>query len=318
MMIEKVGGVRPIPDPVKRYGLIVIGKGPAGVQAAIYAARAKIPVAIFGFDEGSLKLAQKIENFYSVQGSISGLDLHKIGVEQAKRFGVEQINSVVVGLGYSDDGGYYVATPDSKYECSALLLATGSQREKAPVEGVEGFLGRGVSYCAVCDGFFFSGKKVGVLGYTDYTAHEAMELRNITEDVIVFLNGRDGEFSPLSRAFFVDKGVRIIESPIEKILGEEKLTGVQLSDGTEEALDGLFVAYGIASSSDLAQKLGIVLSENGDIVTDIGQKTNIPGVFAAGDCTGAFRQVSIAVGQGAMAAKSIIEYLSDRDKHTIR
>ena len=289
----------------KKYKLVIIGKGPAGIQAAIYTSRARIPTVVIGIDAGSLQLASKVENYYGVSGQVSGIELQAVGEKQARSFGVDIIDSAVVGLGYSDDG-FFVATPEKRYECKAVLLATGSSRVKAPVDGLERFTGKGVSYCAVCDGFLFKGKAVGVLGYTDYAAHEASELSAVTADVTIFTNGNEYVRST------ADKEIKIETAPIASVFGDEKLSGIRFSDGREVGIDGLFVAYGIASGSDFARKIGVSATENGDIETDANQMTNIPGVFAAGDCTGGFLQLSKAVGQGAVAAKSIMDYLKQR------
>jgi thioredoxin reductase (NADPH) len=292
----------------KFYDFIAIGRGPAGIQAAIYTSRAKISTAVIGLDAGSLKMAADVENYYGIAGRVRGTSLQKVGERQAESFGAELINEAAVGVSYSE-GGFFITTADSTYECRALLFATGAGRAKAPIGGLDALLGKGVSYCAACDGFFFSGKKVGVLGYSDYAAHEAMELLGITEKVTIYTNGRDCEFSPSSEDIIKSNDIKIVSKPVAGILGEEVLTGIRLADGSAEELDGLFIAYGIAPGSDLALKIGVAVDAHGDIVTEKNQETNVLGVFAAGDCTGGFRQVAKSVGEGAVAARSIIDYL---------
>jgi thioredoxin reductase (NADPH) len=291
------------------YQALIVGMGPAGAQAAIYAARAGLGTAVVGLDEGSLRAAGQIDNYYGAKGPLSGSELQKIGAEQARRMGARTIEAQVVGAGYLDDG-FYVLTPDDRIEARALLIATGAKRAKAAVGRLEAFEGKGVSYCAVCDGFFFKGMKVGVLGYTDYAVQEATELSAVTGDVTIYTNGHEpevgGALEARLRAFAVNR------APVSELIGRDRLEGLRFKDGREERISGLFVAYGIAGGADFAKKLGLSMSAEGNIITDRAQAASVPGVFAAGDCTGVFRQIAVAVGQGAVAAKGMIAYVRDK------
>ena len=289
----------------RRYQVIVIGKGPAGLQAAIYTARAGLSVLVIGLDAGSLGKAETIENYYGFAAPVSGNALQQSGEEQAARFGARILSADVIGVGYGETG-FIVSTPEAEHYGETILIATGTSHIKAPIAGIESFEGKGLSYCAVCDGFFFKQKEVGVLGFTDYAAGEALELKALTDKVTIFTNGKELSLSA-AMAGRMD-AVNMIHTPIARITGEERVSGVELSDGKTIPLDGLFVAYGVAGGADLARKLGLIINGRGEIETDEYQQTNVPGVFAAGDCTGRFRQIAVAVGQGALAAKSIIDY----------
>jgi len=168
--------------------------------------------------------------------------------------------------------------------------------------------GKGVHYCAACDGFFYTEMKIGILGYKDYAVHELREFEGITDDITLYTNGHDLEINDDSQKYLNQKQVRVKSDSIQSFEGEEFLDKIIFKNGTEENINGLFVAYGSASSIDFARKLGINI-ENNNIVVDEYQKTNIGGVFAAGDCTGVFAQVATVVGQGAIAGKEVKSYI---------
>ena len=288
--------------------VLIIGKGPAGLQAALYIARSGLSLAVVGNDAGSLALAGKVENYYGLPAPCTGPELQRNGEAQVCSFGAEIHDCQVLGFGFLDNGEYQVITTKGEFQAKALLIATGARRSKPPVEGIGLFEGKGVSYCAVCDGFLYRGKKTGVLGHAEYAFAEARELVAINGSTVLFTNGETPDFG--AGAVDIDPDVlKIVSAPIKGLEWGEHLSGIRFKDGGFRELDGLFVAYGTASGSDLARKLGVLLSPKGDIFTDRNQETNIPGVYAAGDCTGVFRQVAVAAGQGALAAKNIIEYV---------
>lgn len=292
---------------MKLYDAIIIGKGPAGVSASLYTRRANIETLIIGKVGSSLDKAGKIENYYGLEEAISGEKLLDIGENQAKRLGVQMLYEEVTGIAKFYKEKYFkVTTIAGEYYSRAVLIATGQPQRKVNIEGLKAFEGKGVSYCTTCDGFFYRDMRVGVLGHSAYTLHEAMELEAYTKDITLFTNGAElDELGDLA-----DKAGRfkINTRPILKLTGDEYLQDIHFKDGKTQKLDGLFVAYGTASSVDFAKKLG-VLTENNAILVDNKQSTNIEGVFAAGDCTGGFKQIATAVGQGAVAGKSIIEFV---------
>jgi thioredoxin reductase (NADPH) len=288
---------------------VIIGMGPAGTQAAIHIARAGLKVTVVGHGGGSLALAGRIDNYYGMSCPIAGAELLKRGEAQLCALGVDIVSDQVVGLSFADAGGGFVAsTSNLMIGAKAVLIATGKKRIRVSIDGIERLDGKGVSYCAVCDGFFYKGCHVGVLGYTEYALSEANELARLCRDVTIFTNG-EGLSEGVMAIVRESKDFGFVTERIDAVLGDAKLSGVRLSNGETIDIDGLFVAYGTAGSHDLARKIGALANTAGDIVTDPVQATNVPGVFAAGDCTGAFAQIAVAVGQGAIAARSIIDYL---------
>ncbi|MFZ5989126.1 MAG: NAD(P)/FAD-dependent oxidoreductase [Bacillota bacterium] len=286
------------------YDVIIIGKGPAGISASLYTVRANLKTLIIGKNDSALRKAEKIENYYGFSDVIRGEDLLLEGEKQAARLGAEIIEGEAIAIEKNDF--FEVLTSDKRYTSKAVLLATGQPLKKVRIENLESFEGRGVSYCSTCDGFFYNNLKVGVLGYSDYVVHEAIELESYTKDITIFTNGKQLElteqFSEASNRFKVNT------KQIYRIDGGEFLQKIFFKDGTSEDIDGLFVAYESPSSVDFARKLGIIVDGN-SIVVDKNQQTNLDGLFAAGDCSGGFKQISTAVGQGAVAGKKMIEYV---------
>ncbi|OPZ86336.1 MAG: Thioredoxin reductase [Firmicutes bacterium ADurb.Bin419] len=235
---------------------------------------------------------------------IRGEDLLKNGENQALRLGAEIINDEVIALEKNDF--FEVVTAEGQYSSKALVLATGQPVKKVKIENLEKFEGIGVSYCTTCDGFFYNNLKVGVLGFNDYVIHEAIELQAFTKEITIFTNGRELAVSDK----YIDElnQFKVNKAEIEKLEGSEYLQKIIFKDGNSEDLDGLFVAYDSPSSLDFARKLGIMVNGN-SILVDKDQQTNLDGLFAAGDCTGGFKQISIAVGQGALAGKRAIEFI---------
>lgn len=286
------------------YDVIIIGRGPAGISASLYTTRAKLGTLIIGRDDSALKKAERIENYYGFTNPISGEALLKGGESQALRLGVELIDDEVIAI---EKGEHFeVVTASGRYECKALLLSTGQPQKKIKIENLEAFEGRGVSYCSTCDGFFYNNLKVGVLGFKDYAIHEASELEVYTKRITIYTNGMEMELT--EKSLEKAKEYKINRKKIIRLGGDEFLQRLHFEDGSSEEVDGIFVAYETASSIDFARKLGII-AEGNSIVVDNSQQTNLEGLFAAGDCTGGFKQISIAVGQGAMAGKRIIEYV---------
>ncbi|OJU13653.1 MAG: thioredoxin-disulfide reductase [Clostridiales bacterium 43-6] len=292
---------------MKTFDAIIIGKGPAGISAALYTARANLSTLVIGKNESSLNKAPSIENYYGLSEPLSGEKLLAVGMEQVKALGVTVADEEVLSITkLFEENLFGVTSKENTYQAKTVLIATGKPQKKIKLEGLERLEGRGISYCTTCDGFFFRKAKVGVLGYNEYALHEAEELLTFTEDITIFTGGKEMEASEEETGKF-----KIIKEPIEALSGTERLEGIKLKNGETIPLQGLFVAYGTASSVDFAQKLG-VLVEDGSIKVNADMATNIDGLFAAGDCTGGFKQVSVAVGQGAVAGKSMIDYAKKR------
>lgn len=296
------------------HDVIIIGRGPAGISAALYTARANVNTLMIGRSDGALRKAEKIENYFGFSGVVSGQHLLDESEKQIRRLDVQIIDEDVIGI--QNEGEHFIVTTSAgEYHSKALLLATGQKQQKVKIENLDKFEGMGVSYCTTCDGFFYRNLKVGVLGYKDFAIHEAEELKAFTGDITIYTNGMDMELTDGARGKL--GGFKFNQKKVVKIDGVEFLQQIIFEDGSSEELDGLFIAYESASTMDFARKLGIAIEGNA-IMADHGQHTNIEGVFAAGDCTGGFKQISTAVGQGAMAGKSIIDYVRSKRKEQIQ
>ena len=279
--------------------VIIIGNGPAGISTALYTTRAGIDTTIIGKDSGSLGKASEIENYYGFEQPISGKDLIQNGIVQAKRLGAKMLTEEVVGISYNDK--LVVLTKENEYPADSIVIATGSSRTTPSIKGLKEFEGHGVSYCAVCDAFFYRGKDVAVLGNGEYAVHEALDLLPTSNSVTIVTNGKE----PTT---FIPDLIKLNTNKIESLSGDELLEGINFIDGSSLSISGLFIAIGVAGSVDLAKKLGARI-ENNKIVTDETMATNIPGLYAAGDCTGGLLQISKAVYEGALAGTEIIKYL---------
>jgi thioredoxin reductase (NADPH) len=278
---------------------IVIGKGPAGISAAIYLKRAGIDVLVIGKGYGALENSDKIENFYGFEEPISGKELIEKGIKQAENLGIEVITDEVVSIEKYEN--FIVKTLDKSFEAKTVLLATGKSRVKIDIKGFEKFKGKGISFCAVCDGFFYRNKKVAVIGNGKYAANELSELMNFTKDIILFTNGQD-----LTTDNIPDD-IDIVYDKISEIYGDDKIKGL-IAGNTNFDVDGIFIALGTASASDFAMKMG-VFTEKDSIIVDEDFMTNVEGFYAAGDAIGGFLQIAKAVSDGAHASKGMIKYI---------
>ena len=279
--------------------VVIIGSGPAGVSAALYTARAGIDTTVLTRGPGSLARAEGIENYYGVPGSISGAELERRGIEGAREVGVKFVQTEAVGLTFTDK--LTVETLSGDYPADAVILATGASRTAPPIPGLKDLEGRGVSYCATCDAFFYRGKNVAVMGSGEYALHEASALLPLAKSVTLLTGG-----APLTAEFPPEIAVRT--EKVEAILGEDKVSGVRLAGGGELPMDGVFIALGVAGSTALARKMGAEV-DGSKIVVDANMMTTIPGLFAAGDCTGGLLQVAKAVYEGAVAGNEAAKAL---------
>lgn len=271
--------------------IVIIGSGPAGVSAALYAARAGVETTVLTKGSGALDRAELIQNYYGFAEPISGAELERRGIEGAKALGVQFVTTEAVGLTYTDK--LTVETLAGDFPADAVILATGASRAAPHIPGLAGLEGHGVSYCATCDAFFYRGKDVAVLGSGEYALHEVQALLPVVKSVTLLTNG-----SPLTASFPPE--VTVCPEKVNAILGEERVSGVELSDGKTVALSGVFVALGVAGSTALARKLGAEVDGN-RILVDEHMQTTLPGLYAAGDCTGGLLQVAKAVYEGALA-----------------
>ena len=279
------------------YDVIVIGGGPAGVSAAIYAKRRNLSVLIISKRGGTLDTVKTIENYYGFPKGISGKELYINGLKQAENLEIEVVEDEVLAVEKQE---YFEAeTVNSKYKAKAVILATGTSRNTPNIKGVKEFEGKGVSYCAVCDAFFYKGKDVAVLGNGNYAIHELQALEPVVNSVTVFTNG---EQIVENRS----DNIKVNTKKIREFRGDTKLQEVEFEDNTKQFLNGLFIALGTASSNDLARKIGARI-ENNSIVVNENMETTVPGLFACGDCTGGLLQISKAVYEGTKAGLAVLK-----------
>ena len=283
--------------------LIIAGAGPAGVSAALYAVRSGITPLVLHKGGGALEKAVKIENYYGLPQPVSGAELYQNGLEQLKSFQVPVMEEELLAVEY--DGDYTVHTTEHPYHSKALVLATGAKRNTLALKELKKYEGSGISYCAICDGFFYRGKEVAVLGNGPYALHEAKVLEPLAAKVTILTNGIEADF----------QGETPGDIPVEtkKLLsagGEGTLSYVELEDGSRLPVSGLFVALGTADSTDIARKLGLVI-ENNHILIEPDTSTPLPGLYAAGDCTGGMLQIAKAVYEGALAGTKAVKYLKN-------
>lgn len=294
--------------------LIIIGAGPAGISAALYAARANVNPLVINNGIGALEKAEKIENYYGLSHPVSGKELFETGIAQAKALGVRILDAQVLGISGFDT--FQVKTTAGDFESISVILATGSKRKKPGIPGLQEFEGKGVSYCAVCDAFFYRGKNVAVLGNRDFALHEAQALSATAGSVTIYTDGMKPEFS-------VKPDFPVNTMKIQAIEGAETVSGLRLkpdvsTQENEESsdsfipVDGIFVAMGTAGSSEMARQMGAALTEKGNIKVNEQMESTIPGLFAAGDCTGGLLQVAKAVYDGAQAGISAGKYVRSR------
>ena len=291
--------------------IVIIGAGPAGISAALYAARGNMNPLVINNGIGALEKAEKIENYYGLEQPLSGKELYERGISQVEALGVRILDAEVLGISGFDT--FTVKTTAGDFDTVSVILATGGKRSAPKIPGLKEFEGRGVSYCAVCDAFFYRGKEVAVVGNGDFALHEAEELRNVTQDVTIYTDGKEPEFSR-------EHPIAVNTMKIQAIEGDDKVSGLLMQSDTAaqdaEApensfypADGVFVALGTAGSTEIARQMGAEISDKGNIKTDEEMATTIPGLFAAGDCTGGLLQVSKAVYEGSMAAISAGKYV---------
>ena len=279
------------------YDVIVIGSGPAGITAAIYSKRRNLSILVISKGNGTLQKAEKIDNYYGFENGISGKELYVNGIKQAKNLGIDFIEDEVINIEYINQ--FTIETVNSKYEAKAVILATGVSRNVPNIKGIKEFEGKGVSYCAVCDSFFYKGKDVAVLGDGNYAIHEFETLKPIASSVTILTNGN-------TMVENRDSSIEVNSKKTREFRGDTKLEKVEFEDNTIQNLNGVFIAMGTASSSDLARKIGARI-ENNNIVVNENMETTVPSLFACGDCTGGLLQISKAVYEGAKAGLAVLK-----------
>ena len=297
------------------HDLIIIGGGPAGLTSAVYAARKKMDTLLLTKElGGQLMWTKEIENYMGYQ-FISGPELMEKFEEQVKRFAVKTQYEEVTKVAVKDDGTFMVKTTEGTYQSKAVILAPGKRSRLLGVPGETEFAGRGVSYCATCDGPLFADKIVAVVGGGDSAVQAAIELSHVSPTVYLVTRSDYRACSIILDKMYATANIIELKGYVpEGIYGNdlvEKLTIRNRESRETKDLDvqGVFVEIGLQPNSEFLAGL-VSINTNNEIIIDCRTRTNIPGLFAAGDVTnGPDKQIVIAAGEGAKAALMAYEYL---------
>jgi thioredoxin reductase (NADPH) len=304
----------------KVYDVIIVGGGPAGLSAGLYASRARLSTLLIekGIFGGQIVNTERVENYPGFPDGISGFELGQLMYQQAEKYGLETVAAEVTSLEISERGKV-LKTTDGEYIARAVIIAGGAEYNRLGVPGEEGFIGKGVSYCATCDGAFFKEQVVAVIGGGNSAVEEALHLAKFASKVILIHRRDQLRASKLhqERAFANPRLEFVWDTVVEEILGPGKVRGLKVRNvktGEITTLDvsGVFIYVGLHPETDYLKGL-LTLDEEGRIPTTQGMETEIPGIFAAGDIRkNSPRQVIIAAGEGATAAISAEKFLMEQ------
>jgi|Deesub1362A_J573_1020465.scaffolds.fasta_scaffold00358_29 thioredoxin reductase (NADPH) len=302
------------------YDVVIIGGGPAGLTAGLYTARARLKCLLIekGLSGGQVATTEWIENYPGFDEGISGPELAQRMERHARRFDLEIINGTVVDVRLDGKIKEIVLDGDKLYKSKTVIISTGASPKSLDIRGEREFRGKGVSYCATCDGAFFSGERVAVVGGGDSALEEGLFLTRFAE--VVYVIHRRDQFRAAKitqeRARSNPKVEFILETVVEEIEGEETVRALRLRNvrtGERSRLDvkGVFIYIGYRPNTDLFRG-SLALDEDGYIITDDWMATSVPGVFAAGDVRSkALKQIATAVGDGAISAVSAERYIEE-------
>lgn len=308
------------------FDVIIIGAGPAGISAAIYAKRSNLNVLVLYSGISNLEKATKIDNYYGFPNGITGKALFENGIIQAKNFGIDVRNEEVVSISLeiselekeTDEqvNIFNVKTTNSNYTSKTIIIATGNKKIAPNIKGIKEFEGKGISYCAICDAFFYRNKEIAVIGSGNFALSEVDILRRVAKKIYVLTNGdaistknyQNTEYSKKTidiETFKKSEKIEIIDKKIKEITGNNKVEKVVFEDGSSIPVNGVFIALGEAGANDFAKTLGIITEKNGNIIVDENMMTNVKGIFACGNITGGLLQVNKSAYEGAKAGLSV-------------
>ncbi len=300
------------------YDSIIIGTGPGGYGAALYAARYKMNVLVIGAQEGGMAAtAHSIENYLGID-SISGPQFMADCKKQVENLGVEVISQNAKALQKNEEGFSVTLEDGTSREGKTLMLALGTEKRKLNITGEKEFLGKGVSYCATCDAFFFKDKNVAVIGGSDSAVTAALHLADIAKNVYLIYRGTQLRSEPIWQDELDRRKniTQILERNILEIKGEEKVESVLLDDEYQDRqeleTDGVFIEIGSVPMVSLLSNIGVQLDDSNHIIVSEDMRTNVPGVYGIGDVTTAsnkFKQIITAAAEGSIAATTAYRFI---------
>jgi len=285
--------------------VVIIGCGPAGLQAGIHSSRKKADTVIIGKLKNSALHGAHIENYFGISGRTDGSELLRKGLDQALSFGCRHINLNVTGAVRDGDGFRITIESGEELVCRSVVIATGISRKKLNIPGEKEFLGKGVSYCAECDCNFYKGLRVAVIGDESEAAISSELMTKYASEVYWVSETISADRNLIEKAS--GAGVKIIAGAPKEIRGRANVTSLLLNGGFEIGVDGVFIELGGRSSSDMAMDLGIMPEADDSIKVNNRCETSIAGVFACGDIAGEPWQLAKAVGEGAVAGHNAAE-----------
>jgi thioredoxin reductase (NADPH) len=299
----------------KVWDLIILGLGTAGLGCAIYAARFDIDLLVIGKTYGGLITTTHIVENYPGITSVSGSELMEMFRDHINSLDIPYITDEIREIKKENDH-FVLKSFFQTFKAKALCFATGSERRKLHIPGEEEYSGNGVSYCATCDGPFFKDKKVAVIGGSDSAAKEALFLAKHASKVFIIYRRDEIRAEPINKTRVLNtENIEIIyNTNLAEIKGNESVESVVFDNGEEFHVDGVFIEIGSVPNSELAKNIGVNTNEKNEIIIDRKSKTNIPGVFAAGDVADApFKQAITGVSEGVIAAYSAFDYLKNKE-----
>ncbi len=293
------------------YDLIIIGAGPAGCTAAIYAARYKLKTLVLYADLGQISYAHAVHNYPGFE-EISGTELVQKMISQAIKYGAEFKNEDGIKI-EKKKGSFLIYTSNNKYEAKAVILASGLKHKKLNINGEKEYAGKGVSYCVTCDGPLFADKDVVVIGASNSAVMAALMLKEYAKTVRILCRSELKADPASLEAMKKSNKISIVNGEPAEIKGERFVRLIKLKDGREIKAEGMFVEIGLEPSLELAKQLKLKLGK-GYIKADAEQKTNLKGVFAAGNITNrtSLKQIITAAAEGAIAAHSAYHFLKGK------
>ncbi|MBY8979222.1 MAG: FAD-dependent oxidoreductase [Candidatus Lokiarchaeota archaeon] len=300
-------------DLEKTYDLIVLGGGPTAIGCAIYAARFALDVLVIGKIFGGLIATTHLVENYPGITSTSGQGLMDMFKEHMNSLSIPYITDEIRSIENTNDH-FILHSFFQKFKAKSVVIATGSERKKLGIPGEEEFAGRGVSYCATCDGPFYKDKTVCVIGGSDSAAKEALFLSQNVKKVYIIYRGEEIRAEPINKKRVEEnhKIEIIYKTNIVEIKGDNTVKSVIFNNGTEFEVDGVFIEVGSIPNSDLAKRIGVKTNEKDEIIINRKSETNVPGIFAAGDVADApFKQAITGVAEGVVAAYSAFDYIKE-------